>query len=320
MSAGAVAALDVGSHSLKLLVAAPPAAARRWRRLADRVVITGLGRGRRGDRLAPDALARSIVAFEELVAEGRRLGASRFAVVGTAALRGAGNAGPLLEAAAVAGAPIRVITGDEEARLSFLGAVGGLPAAAGRLTTVFDVGGGSTEFIQGRDEPSRRISLPLGVLPLVERHLRSDPVAPPELAALLAEAEAGLSGPAGPATWPRAELLASLGGTPTTLAAVELGLPRYLPAAVHGHRLGRDRVEALLGRLAALPLAERRRLPGLEPARAEVIVAGAALVLAAMRRLDAPEVVVSDHDLRHGLLRERFGVDLGPPAAAAPRS
>jgi exopolyphosphatase / guanosine-5'-triphosphate,3'-diphosphate pyrophosphatase len=246
-------------------------------------------------------------------AEARGLGAGRIACVATSAARDAANGAEFFEAArAGAGLVPEVISGEEEARLVWRSAwldFGGParpPAApAPGPLAVLDVGGGSTELCFGDGPaPLGRLSLQLGAVRLTERAVHQDPVPPDTVAALRAAARQALRPLATP------DLLGALAGarlvgvagTVTTLAAVDQALPAYDAARVHGSALALARIEALVDRMAALPLAARARLPGMEPKRADVIVAGAVIVAEAMRLLGFDRLVVSDRGVRWGLV------------------
>ncbi|HEU5323740.1 MAG TPA: Ppx/GppA family phosphatase, partial [Methylomirabilota bacterium] len=203
------------------------------------------------------------------------------------------------------GAPVRVVSGDEEARLMLRGALHGLPPAAG-VTLVFDVGGGSTEYVLTEAGAVRAaVSLRLGVVPLAERYPFPGPVEATRYRELSAEIAGRLARELPPAIR-AAEPARVVGtaGTVTTLAALDLGLTRYDSARVHGHRLALDAVERLRARLAALDVAGRAALPCLEPGRADVIVAGTAIVLATLACVGARSLLASDFGVREGLLLE----------------
>ena len=202
----------------------------------------------------------------------------------------------------------RVVSGEEEARLTLLGAMWGL----GRITGTFgllDVGGGSTEvLVTDGARVLATASLALGVVWLLERFFVHDPVEPAELAACRAYVDGRLRDEA----WPRIRAyrpttLVATAGTPTTLAALDLGLTAYDPARVQGHQLSALAIERLTTWLAALPLAERARTPGLEPGRADVIVPGGVVLAAALAGLGLPAAVVSDAGLREGVLLDAVG-------------
>ena len=295
MTPARVAVLDVGSNSLRLLCCERigPDGPEGTRRTA----VVGLRRGAAPDgALAGDALARLAEGLGEMGEEIARFAPDATVAVCTSAVREAPNRRAVEElVAARTGARVHVLDGEREAALAFAGA--SLAAGGDGPVLVIDVGGGSTELVAGAGGvPATAASLPLGAVRQTERHVRHDPPLPSEVAAVRAEArEAAAAAPvradgAGPAL--------AVAGTATTLAAIELGA--YDPARVHGHRLPRARIDALVGRLAAVPEGERRRIPGLDPARAGVIVAGAAILAGVAEAAGAAEVVVSERDILDG--------------------
>ena len=278
------------------------------RAVVERATITRLGEGvDQPRRLAVAASRRTLECLELYALELRAHGVERLDVVGTSALRDAQGAGAFLdEAERILGKRPRVIAGDEEATLTFRGAVSGLEVQGELL--VFDIGGGSTELILGRaaDEPSiqGRISLDIGSVRLFERHVRSDPPSGAELEALSADITRELAG-AAPLAQARARqhvTLVGVAGTVTTLKALDLALTPYDGSRVHGAVLTLSAVDELCAKLASLPLEARRALPGLEPKRADVIVAGAMIVRELLRSANASETLVSDRGVRFGLL------------------
>jgi exopolyphosphatase/guanosine-5'-triphosphate,3'-diphosphate pyrophosphatase len=308
------AALDVGTNSVLMLVAEPgPGGCPR--RVCDRSRVTRLGEGLGASgRIGQAGAARTLEALGEFASQARSLGVERVAAVGTMCLRTAANAGEFIERVrSETGLALEVISGQEEARLTFRGVTGQLPVRAERLAVV-DPGGGSTEVIFGQGGAEMKIvsrqSLDVGVVLLTERFLRSDPIAPAELEAMRAWLR--VEGYAGVRPEQAFDALVAVGGSATTLAAVALGLEPYDPDRVHGHQFSAGELEEWLARLAGLSLAERRRLPGLEPKRAEVLPAGAAILLTLLERLDVDQLTISDRGLRHGLWLERFGS--GPAA------
>jgi exopolyphosphatase / guanosine-5'-triphosphate,3'-diphosphate pyrophosphatase len=308
--AAKVAAIDIGTNSVLLTIAAR--GAHGPEALVDRCTITRLGEGvDRTRQLAPAAVERNLECLRAYAAELAAHGAPPFDVVGTSALRDAQGAQAFLdEAQRILGARPRVIAGDEEAALSFQGALSGLDVSGPLL--VFDVGGGSTELILGGEErsaPESRVSLDIGSVRLFERHVRSDPPAAAEVSAIEDDVERALAG--------ASELLAradgsitlvGVAGTVTTLKSIELGLDPYDPARVHGADLTLSAVEDLCAKLRSLPLAARKLLPGLQPKRADVIVVGAIIVRAVLRRAGASRLVVSDRGVRYGLLERLLAV------------
>jgi exopolyphosphatase/guanosine-5'-triphosphate,3'-diphosphate pyrophosphatase len=311
------AAIDIGTNTVLLLVVE--------RRLEEgvstlvpvleRAEITRLGQGvDRTRKLAPEAVERTLAVLESYADDLRRLGVERCEAVGTSAMRDAAG-GPELRARArdVLGFEPRVIGGEEEARLTFLGGLSGLaspPDGDVRRPLVFDIGGGSTEFIlgAGQRDDSRiacAVSLDVGSVRLTERHVGSDPPSADDLEALdigIRDAlAAGLAGAPWGELAPDAIELVGVAGTLTTLAAIARNVEPYEGARVHGVRLTRAEIAVVAERLASCSLAERCSLPGLSPKRADVIVAGARLCLAILDRFGAPSVTVSDRGVRWGL-------------------
>ena len=285
-----VAAIDLGSNTTRLLVGdvidghVDP--------LVRRSTITRLGEGvdaRR--RLLPLPIARVRNCLSAYRRELESLGAERTLLVATSAVRDAENGEAFLgEIEWSYGFTTRLLTGEDEADLTMRG-VGELGAG----TVVVDVGGGSTELVSSSD----RVTTNLGSVRLTERFLDSDPPSADELRALRDAIRAVLAEHDLPAAY-----AVGVAGTITSLAALDLDLVEYDSARVHGYLLSEAGVGAQLGRLAALPLAERREVPGLEPERAPVIVAGAAILLEVMRYLGLSEIAVSERDLLDGAALE----------------
>jgi exopolyphosphatase/guanosine-5'-triphosphate,3'-diphosphate pyrophosphatase len=287
------ACVDIGTNTTRLLVAEREDG--EVVELERRTTITSLGQGvdatgRLADE-AMDRVAEAIAVYREVI---DRLCAEQVVAVATSAMRDAEN-GPAFRdyLKEKYGVDARTISGDEEARLTFLGATAG--RNDDRETVVIDIGGGSTELIEGGE----RVSTELGSVRLTERFLESDPPTAGEVEELARAVRSVLE---------EHDLSPKRGigvaGTVTSLAALDLELVEYDPDRVHRHRLGQDAVRAQLERLAALPLAERREVPGLEPERAPVIVAGAAILLEVMRHLGLPEIEVSERDLLDGAALE----------------
>ncbi|MGC4091859.1 MAG: Ppx/GppA phosphatase family protein [Polyangiaceae bacterium] len=302
MSAGGarVGAIDIGTNSVLLLIASIEG--NELVPLVEQATITRLGEGvDQTRRLAPAAVERTLACLAEYAGELRRNGVERFEVVGTSAMRDAAGGEGFVDAAAERlGVRPRVIAGLEEAELTFAGALSGLGLSG--PVSVFDVGGGSTEIIHGdaarTTPPTAAVSLDIGSVRLFERHLHSDPATPAELSAVVADIERALT------SAPRAHgvtTLVGVAGTLATLAAIDLELVEYDASRVHGHRLSLPTVAALAERLAALDLARRCALPGLQPKRADVIVVGAEIVRRVMLWSGASALVVSDRGVRWGL-------------------
>lgn len=295
-----LATLDIGTNTVLLLVA--DATPEGLVPVLERATITRLGQGvDRTRELAPEARARTLACLEAYAADLARLGVTEVAAVGTSALRDArGGAELVRDAKRVLGVAPSVIGGEREAELTFRGALSGL-AVSGPVT-VFDVGGGSTELVTG--DASRRItssvSLDIGSVRLFERHVTSDPPTSAELDRVRDDIDRALA----TAAISTGGTLVGVAGTVTTLSAIALELADYDPSRVHGQTLGRETTRALVTRLASMPLAARKKLPGLEPARADVIVVGALIVERVMDLAESASLVVSDRGVRWGLLEE----------------
>jgi exopolyphosphatase/guanosine-5'-triphosphate,3'-diphosphate pyrophosphatase len=302
-----VATIDIGTNTVLLLVAD--------RRedgtlvaVEQRARVTRLGEGVDvARRFSAWALERTQSCLDEYAAVVRALGAERIAVVGTSAMRDASGGEALLaRIEASFGVAVRVVSGQEEARLTFRGALGGLPIADRSDVAVFDIGGGSTEVVLGKLESARAnigysSSFDVGSVRLTERHVRSDPPAPRECEALARESRAAF------AAIPQlksGQTLVGIAGTMTTLAAVSLGLASYDGARVHGHTMTQDELRRVVEELASTPLQLRRHLPGMEPNRADVIVAGGFIALALLEHWNARHVLISDRGVRWGLAED----------------
>lgn len=289
-----VAAVDLGSNSVRLLVTDADG-----RALVRRAEITRLGAGvARTGALSPEG----VDATEAVLRDYRRaldeLGVGAVRVVATAAARRATDPSAALARLGTAiGAPVEILAGDEEGRLSFRGAVADLdPAGAPFL--VVDIGGGSTELVVGTDAAGAADSIDVGCVTLTEAELHHDPPLPEELTNAIGTAADALAD-----AWRRqpelrdATTLVGVAGTITTTAAVELGLARYDREAVHGLVLERAAVEDVFRTLATEPLADRVHNPGLARERADVIVGGLCILVALLRHLPADELRVADADL-----------------------
>ena len=292
------AAIDVGSNSVLLLTVAVGLDAR-VRTVDTALETTRLGtRLRDGGLLDGDARRRTIAAVEAFAARARRAGADGVWAFATAAVRRAADGDAFArEVEETAGVSLEVLSGAREAALAYTAVAHGLPAVRGPLLVV-DVGGGTTELTLGQGETvGETASLSLGALALTESGASP-------LAAHVDGVLAGCELPARAAL--RGASLAASGGTATALAALDLGLVHYDPGRVHGHRLARDALAALVARLATLPPAAVASLAGLDPGRAAILPAGAVVLERVVAAARAKAVTVSDHGVRHGYLRERL--------------
>jgi len=194
-----------------------------------------------------------------------------------------------------------VLSGDEEARLSYAGAVHGLPAGTGPPYLVVDIGGGSTELVAGRERVERAVSVDVGCVRMTERHLPGDPPTPDQVAA----AEADITGTVGPALAAvggrRPGTLIGLAGSVTTVAGIALGLPAYLPDRIHHARIPYEQVAKVTAELLGMPRWQRLALPVMHPGRADVIGAGALILRVVMALADAGSVLASEHDILDGI-------------------
>lgn len=305
-----VAALDIGTNTVLLLVA-ERADDGALRATAEHATITRLGEGVDRSRvLAPAAIERTLACLDHYASVVRSLGVERVRVVGTSAMRDA-QGGEIVRRHVRDrfGVDAETISGDEEARLTFAGALSGLPESSGERT-VFDIGGGSTEVVRGAPPFGLRSasisfaqSFDVGSVRLTERHVATDPPSDAERAAILASARATFA--AVPDACRTAEAV-GIAGTVTTLAAVSLGLVPYDGARVHGHVMPVAEVARVVDWLASLPLAARRAVPGLEPKRADVIVTGGIVALAFLERVGAERMCVSDRGVRWGVAQALF--------------
>ena len=295
-----VAVVDFGTNSTRLLVA--EVAGGRVEELDRHTNVTRLGeRVDATGRLADTAMERvftAVAGYREAI---DALGAERGVGVATSAVRDSANGAEFRDQLRERyGVDARTISGEEEARLTFLGATSARPA--GGRAVVIDIGGGSTEFVVGRagDEPEFHVSTQAGSVRQSERHLPSDPPPPEELAPLREEVR-GIVEAAVPAdVRSGVEAGIAVAGTATSLAAIDQSLDPYDPDRVDGYTLTLEASERILAELAALPVTERREVRGLHPDRAPTIVAGAGILVEAMTAFGLNAVEVSEADILHG--------------------
>ena len=298
---GRVAAIDQGTNSIRLLVAEPGGRGS-FDELARDMVITRLGQGvDRTGRIAPEALDRTVEVLARYARRARALHAERIRVAATAALRDASNAAAFERCIPpLAGSELEIVSGEQEAALSFLGGTRGLDAPAPFL--VLDIGGGSTEFALGSDRPSVAISMQMGSVRLTERFIATDPPAGRELEAMRRSVGAILDEVERVVPAAEARTLVAVSGTATTVQAIALGLPFYDPERIHRTRLSLEDVARVLARLAAMTTSERAALPVMAAGRADVIVAGAIILVQVMQRFGFDDAVVSETDILDGLV------------------
>jgi exopolyphosphatase / guanosine-5'-triphosphate,3'-diphosphate pyrophosphatase len=292
-----VAVIDVGTNSTRLLVADVEDG--KVSPLERRSTVTRLGRGvDLSGRLASEAIEDVCGAIAGYVAILEELGAETVDAIATSAVRDADNGSAFIaELRERFALSARVLDGEEEARLTYLGATSESPPS--EPTLVVDIGGGSTELIVGRgSEISFHDSLQAGVVRHTERCIATDPPTAGELDALAADVRALIQDSL--VEGPAATQGIAVAGTPTSLAAVELELEPYDPARVHGHVLALPAIQRMLSRLASASLAERVEITGLHPDRAPTIVAGVVILVEVMRACGLEEIAVSEHDILYG--------------------
>jgi exopolyphosphatase/guanosine-5'-triphosphate,3'-diphosphate pyrophosphatase len=299
------AVIDVGTNSVKFHISERDPGGG-WRAIVDRAELTQLGEGLgpQGE-IAAEPLDRTAAAIAAMVEEARRQEVGAIAAVGTAGLRIARNREEVVAAIrARTGLTVEVISGEEEGRLAYLAVRAGLGVTDGSLV-VFDTGGGSSQFTFGQGpRVEERFSVNVGAVRYTERFGLAGAVAPEVLGDALAAIAADLSRLD---DRPRPDQLVGMGGAVTNMTAVKLELASYDPDRVQGAVLDRDELDRQIERYRSCDAERRRLIVGLQPKRAEVILAGACIVRTIMDKLGQQSLTVSDRGLRHGLLVQRFG-------------
>lgn len=305
-----VAAIDCGTNSIRLLIADRSAGA-----LTDvvrRMEIVRLGQGvDRTGRLDPEALARTLAATADYAAQCREHGVQAVRFVATSATRDAQNREEFFAGVRDAlGVEVEVITGAQEAALSFAGAVSILGSADPAPNLVVDIGGGSTELVLGDRQVERAVSLDIGSVRMTERHIRSDPPNEDEVAAARADIGAALDRAAGELDLARVRTLVGVAGSVTTLTALALGLDAYRPERINAARLSLDQVRTAAQALLTMPRTERAALGFMHPGRVDVIGAGALIWAEVVNRVAQAvadggghlgQVITSEHDILDGI-------------------
>jgi exopolyphosphatase/guanosine-5'-triphosphate,3'-diphosphate pyrophosphatase len=307
-----VAAVDCGTNSLRLLIADVDQQARRLTDVDRRMEIVRLGQGVDATgRLAPEPLARTLRVLEAYARAIDAASAGRVRMVATSAMRDAANGGEFIRGVtAILGVAPEVLSGDEEARLSFTGATAEFAAARPGDPLppylVVDIGGGSTEFVLGADgpdaaDPVAALSVDIGCVRMTERHLHTNPPRPGEVSAATADIDAALDEVAAKVPVSSARTLIGLAGSVTTVAGIALGLPGYDPARIHLARVPAARVHAIACGLLGQAYQQRARIPVMHPGRVDVIAAGALVLDRVLARFGFAEVVASEHDILDGM-------------------
>ena len=300
------AVIDVGTNSVKFHIGEKHADGT-WTKVVDRADVTRLGEGldASGGAFTPQAMERTVVAIAGMAAEAQREGAAAVAAVGTMGLRTARNSDDFIAAVVQrCGVRIEVIPGAEEARLAYLAVKSGLGFGAGSIV-IFDTGGGSSQFTFGHGAAvTEQFSLNVGAVRFAEAYGLERVVSPTDLQRAMDAMAADLSRLDAAAV---PDILVGMGGAVTNLTAVSLSLRMYDPDAVQGAALTSREVDRQIELYRSHSTEERRQIVGLQPKRAEVILAGACIVRTVMRKLRKDELTVSDRGLRHSFLVDRFG-------------
>jgi len=296
------AIIDIGSNSIKFFVG-EPASDGTVATVTDANDIARLGEGLdKTGALSTEAMERNARAVERFAAQAKELGANEVVAVGTMALRRASNSGEFLALVRDAcGLEVRILPGEEEARLAYLAVLSALPLTDGEIV-IFDTGGGSTEFIFGHGaHMDKRFSVDLGAVRITENYFSGQPPFYVEEAERQIDRELAAAGVEG-----RPAQLIGMGGTVTSMGAVKHQMTTYDPAVIQGSVLTAEDIAGQIERYRTSTLAERRSIPGLQPKRAEVILAGACILRVIARRLGAEQLTISDRGLRHGLAYDMF--------------
>jgi exopolyphosphatase/guanosine-5'-triphosphate,3'-diphosphate pyrophosphatase len=295
-----VAGIDCGTNSVRLLIAERGASG-----LVDvvremRIVRLGEGVDRTG-RLAPEALERTRRALADYAGTIREHGAERVRMVATSATRDAANRADFVAAVhAELGVEPEVISGHEEAALSFAGAAGVVDDAGGPLLVV-DIGGGSTELIRGNDGPVRAHSMDVGCVRMTERHLHDDPPTAAQVAATVADLHAAIAAARVDVPLDASATFVGVAGTVTTIAAIAHGLDQYDADVIHGLPITADQVHDVADRLLHMTHAERAALPVMHPGRVDVIGGGALVLRTLVEETGVDKVIASEHDILDGI-------------------
>jgi exopolyphosphatase / guanosine-5'-triphosphate,3'-diphosphate pyrophosphatase len=311
-SGSRIAVIDLGTNSTRLLVAQVHNG--QVRELARETRVTRLGRGvDLSGRLSSEGMEAVCAAVADYIVTAHPHEPDQTVAIATSAVRDASNGEAFLaELRERFALQPRVIDGETEARLTYRGVTAGRDLGDD-CVLVCDIGGGSTELVAGcGDEVLFWTSMQLGVVRQSERHISGDPPEPAELEKLADQVRAGIVEAITADSPPSVDMGIAVAGTPTSLAAIELELDPYDRSKVHGHRLSMKTIQRLLARLSTMPLHERFRVTGLQPERAQTIVAGVVILIQVMRAFGLSEIEVSEHDILHGA-----ALEAAAPLAAA---
>ena len=298
------AIIDIGSNSIKFFVG-ELAEDKTIKTVLDTNDIARLGEDLdKTGMINPEPMKRNVEAVARFAQQARELGADQIVAVGTMALRKASNSAEFVKKVKEAcDVDVNIIPGEEEARLSYLAILSGLPVGDEDLV-IFDTGGGSTEFIYGHGtELIKRFSVNLGSVRITENYLKADPVSAEDVKAAIAQidkefAEAGVEG--------SPKKLVGMGGTVTSMGAVKHKMVKYDPDVIQGSTRTRADIEEQIKEYSSRTVEQRKELPGLQPKRADVILAGACILKVITDRLGCDALTISDRGVRHGLAFDLF--------------
>ena len=300
-----IASIDIGTNTILLLIAEVDQ--KKMKPLFEAETVVRLGKGlQKNGIISDEAMKRVFQTLTQYLGRCQTMGVQKIFAVGTSALREAKNSEDFLRMIKEKlDLSIEVISGEEEAQLSFLAVARDLKELK-KSTLVIDVGGGSTEFILGKgDHITQWVSLPLGSVRFTEQFLLSDPVQEREWEQMEMEIRKLLI------TIPHPQkplVMVAVGGTATTLASVEQGLKEFIPEKIHHFLLKKEALKNQLHLYRSKTISERRKIPGLAPARADVILAGGAILYMAMEELKCESVLISCHGIRYGILYKRLNL------------
>jgi exopolyphosphatase/guanosine-5'-triphosphate,3'-diphosphate pyrophosphatase len=298
-----VAGIDCGTNSIRLLIADLPPSGGELRDVTRRMEIVRLGQGvDRTGALAPEAIERTRLALADYTDAIAAAACDRVRMVATSATRDARNAGEFRDMVMrTLGAMPEVVTGSEEAALSFSGAVIGLPPELPGHYLVVDIGGGSTEFVVGSSTVDAAASVDIGCVRMTERHLHDDPPTAAQVAAAEADIRSTVERAVSQVDGGRARTVVGLAGSVTTVTALALGLPGYQPERIHHAAVSTADVISVTDHLLTMTKAQRLALPVMHPGRADVIGAGALILKVILDTVGAAGVVASEHDILDGI-------------------
>jgi exopolyphosphatase/guanosine-5'-triphosphate,3'-diphosphate pyrophosphatase len=313
------AVVDLGTNSIRLLVARWTPGDDEIQELARDMVLTRIGQDvDRTGAIGEEPLRRSLLVLARYCRRARALGAERIHLAATSAVRDASNRDALAEVVLkLTGEPMEVVSGEEEGELSFAGATRGLVDVPAPYL-VLDIGGGSTEFALGEREPAHVLSTRMGSVRLTERYVHADPPSSEDVETLGAAIDSVLSKVEGRVPVREARTLIAVAGTATTMQGIALRLPEYDPEALHRSWITAEEVERVFRLLVDMTTEERRALPVMPPGREDVIPAGAAILASVMRRWGFERALVSETDILDGLMDRMFAQATPPSTTVSP--